>query len=286
MRALVCLVVLMLSAAGTPLPMADSGCTECRDDGGALVETALRAQLPLTLPEPESEGWPQHAFTLAITWQRLGEDALARHMGDELWKLRDDETGLWENAAGYVDTANPFFATLLYTLTGQDGRAEQTAARVVWRALEKWDGGAYNKPLFAALTQRLVGVEPAPELLRAAEPGLDGTYSTHDRGETARGRYYADIMRAYRCMVGGECAELVSDEADYCAELSEGRQECEAFYHWARGEQYVPVLGEGDYDFWTDGVLFYALPGLGLGMNGEPAAASTCEDPAPVLSYP
>lgn len=228
-----------------------------------VVETAIREQLPESLP-PETEiGWPQHAFTMAITWYRVGETERAHEMADELWQLRDPATGLWRNSAGDVDVTNPFFATVLYELLGQHERARDVSRNAIRHARATWNGGAYNGILLTALTGPVVGQPPPSDLMTIAYDGLFGSYSTHEHG-TARGRYYADIMRTYWCVTGGECWGNISDETDYCPTLVRGREECEAFYRWSRGEPAVPDLDGQEYSFWTDGILFYALPGLDL----------------------
>ncbi len=230
---------------------------------GDDVEGAIRDQLPAELPPVDSTGWPQHAFTMAITWYRVGEPELAADMANDLWALRDEETGLWSNSAGDIDAANPFFATLLFVLVGQHDRATSISERAIEHAREIWNGGAYNEPWLAAMSAPLVGERPPSDLTAKAQDGLYGAYSSRE-GVTPKGRYYADIMRAYWCATGGPCWELLADETEYCPSLGVGQRECESFYAWANGTPRFPDLEGEPYSFWTDGILYYALPGTGL----------------------
>lgn len=223
------------------------------------------AQLPPTLPPPESEGWPMPAFTLAITTHRAGLTLRAQDMADELWRERDLESGLWVNSTGVVDTVNPFLAVLLYELLGQHERAEMISELVIARArvIAETTGQAYNGYWYAAMPALIVGDSPPLDLMEKAAPGFLGSYRPN-QAPSDHGRFYADGTAAFWCALGGPQPSLY--RSSWCAEGAE--TECLSFYLWADGKRYWPLLTR-PYSFWNDHVLFYAFPGLGLGKDTE-----------------
>jgi len=239
------------------------------------LETAIRTQLPTEFPAPTELGWPMHALTGAIVWARIGEIGRATEWADEFWSLRDPTTGLWVNQMGYVDMANPFYATLLFTLLGQDSRATETSQNVVAFSRNRIDTlgvGAYNAHYVALLTAVLVGEPIDQEQLALLGPGFDGYYSPLDLEPTPKGRYYADIMRAYRNELTGTSDLLLTDKTEYCPTLvdrvvegvpiPDGDGECIAFYYWADYFPLLPDLQGEPYSFYNDGQFFYSMEEL------------------------
>jgi len=228
----------------------------------AIVSVLVLAQMPQQMPAQGSYGWPMPAFKLAIMNYELGLEPRAALMGEELWQLRDPESGLWINWKGEPDTVNPMYAASLYEKLGQHDRALEVYKAQV-KLARSYEPDAYNLFWWPVIVSRIVG-EPIPlDLFARAAPGFAGVFGPPAEMEpNEHGRYYADAMMGHWYRVGGPRFPLY--HSDWCepqnqpAERREMYRKCRAYYAWAEGKPFVPVLN-APFGFMTDDVLFMAV---------------------------
>jgi len=229
----------------------------------------IAAQLPAQPMPQDTYGWPAPAFKQALAWEALGVDPLAQYLADDLWAKRDPATGLWlnwlmkdkdGNPIPDADTVNPMYAVLLYARLGQPERAETVYQSQVAQARKAEEWRAHNLYWWPLMSATILS-EPWPADLRTKSEGaFEGHYSPLEE-PTDHGRYYADQMKAWWQYLGGPKVTL--HQTSYCEPENQPKSRaimwriCDAQYHWAAGETWLPLL-ETPYGFLSADVVALA----------------------------